>query len=246
MKESSLKIASGVPVLGTWISIGAPVITELASSLGFDWLLFDLEHGCYTEADILPNLQAVRGHQTANIVRTPSAEPSLIARMLDRGADGIMVPHVTSAALAESIVAATRHAPRGARGYSRTVRAYDYGLSVPDEVDAARCLVLVQIEDFPSVECAEEIAAVDGVDILFVGPADLTHDLTTRGLAARYDECLRKVARACQSHGKQAGILVRNPADIPFLKELGYTVLAADSDLGLLRKGYTETLKHRT
>jgi len=245
MKESSLKMASGTPVLGTWISIGSPVITELASSFGFDWLLFDLEHGCYTEADILPNLQAVRGNQTTSIVRTPSAEPSLIARMLDRGADGIMVPHVTSAALATAIVAATRYAPRGDRGYSRTVRTYDYGLTVPNEADAARCLVLAQIEDFPSVECADEIAAVDGVDILFVGPADLTHDLTTRGHAALYEESLRKVVRACHTHGKQAGILVRNPADIPFLKELGYTVLAVDSDLGLLRKGYAETLKHR-
>ena len=230
---------------GTWISIGTPVITELACSFNFDWLLLDLEHGCLTESEVLPNLQAMRHSNAAAIVRVPTAEPSLIARMLDRGAHGIMVPHVTSAEAAREIVAATRYAPQGQRGYSRTVRAYDYGLKPPEE-NSPHHVIMAQIENHAGIEAAEEIASIDGIDVLFVGPADLTHDLSARGMAALYQEGLSRVSTAAQKHGKKAGILVRDIKDIPNLKATGYSILAVDSDLGLLRKGYQESLKYCT
>ena len=93
--------------LGTWLSIGSPVIAELAAQCGFDWVLLDLEHGCGTEATILPQIQAIRGTATSAIVRVGAPHPELIARVLDWGAHGIMVPHVNSAAEAEGIVRAT-------------------------------------------------------------------------------------------------------------------------------------------
>lgn len=237
----SASIEKGAHSFGTWISIGSPVVTELASSFDFDWLLLDLEHGCLTESEVLPNLQAMRHSNAAGIVRVPSAEPTLIARMLDRGAHGIMVPHVTSAAAAKEIVSATRYAPEGRRGYSRTVRTYDYGLRPPGE-KAPHQIVMAQIENHAGVEAAEEIASVEGIDVLFVGPADLTHDLTSRGMPEFYPEALTRVSSAAQKHGKKAGILVRNANDIPSLKAAGYTVLAIDSDVGLLRNGYQKSL----
>jgi 2-dehydro-3-deoxyglucarate aldolase/4-hydroxy-2-oxoheptanedioate aldolase len=238
-------IASDRSVLGTWISLGSPVVTELASEHGFDWLLLDLEHGCFTEAAVMENLRAVRFPGPAAIVRVPSLDPALIARVLDRGAQGVMVPHISSPDEARALVAATRYAPHGERGYSRTVRAYGYGLRIPEDAASFRCTVMAQIENLAGVDCVEEIAAVNGVDVLFVGPADLTHDLTVRGSANRYEESLLRVARAAKEHGKAAGILAHNPKDIPQLKEFGYRVFALDSDIGLLRKGYEITMQAR-
>lgn len=238
-------LEKSAPSFGTWVSIGSPVISELAAEFGFDWLLFDLEHGCLTETDLLPNLQAVRGSDPACIVRVPTSEPSLIARVLDRGAHGIMVPHVTSADAARQIVAATRYGLEGTRGYSRTVRAYRYGSQIPGDGSIPKCAVMAQIENLPGVENAAGIAAVEGVDVLFVGPADLSHDLKARGQDSAYQDCLNKVAHAADAHGKQCGILVRNREDLPVLKAAGYTVFAIDSDLGILRKGYQETLRCR-
>lgn len=237
----SESIGKGSISYGTWISIGSPVITELASSFNFDWLLLDLEHGCFTESEVLPNLQAMRSSNAAGIVRVPSPEPTLIARMLDRGAHGIMVPHVTSAAAARDIVSATKYAPEGRRGYSRTVRTYDYGLRPPGE-KAPHQLIMAQIENHAGVEAAEEIASVEGIDVLFVGPADLTHDLTSRGTPDLYQDALTRVSAAARKHGKKAGILVRNANDIPGLKAAGYSILAVDSDLGLLRNGYQKSM----
>jgi 2-dehydro-3-deoxyglucarate aldolase/4-hydroxy-2-oxoheptanedioate aldolase len=104
---------------------------------------------------------------------------------------------------------------------------------------------MAQIENLAGVNHVEEIAAVDGVDVLFVGPADLTHDLAVRGAADRYEASLLRVACAAREHGKAAGILARNLKDIPHLKAIGYRVFALDSDIGLLRKGYECTVEAR-
>lgn len=235
-------IESGTRAFGTWISLGTPAVTELASRCGFDWLLLDLEHGCFTEAEILPNLQAMGNSAAAAIVRVPSLEPPLIARMLDRGTDGIMAPHISSAAEAISLVAATRYAPAGKRGFSRTVRAYGYGLHLPAGGSQPRPVVMAQIESLPGVTNAAEIAGVAGIDVLFVGPADLSQDLAARDMGDRFDECLQTVAEAARGSGKSAGILVRDLGDLPKLAALGYSVFAVHSDLGLLRGAYQQAV----
>lgn len=232
--------------LGTWLSIHSPVIAELAAQCGFDWLLLDLEHGCGTEESILPQLQAIHGTETKAIVRVGAPHPDLIARLLDWGAHGIMVPHVNSAAEAESVVQATRYPPRGTRGFSRTIRANGYGLRPIEDVRPP--LVMAQIETVEAVSRASEIAKVDGVDVLFVGPSDLRHDITYRGIVApkdhdkQYDECLLRVIDAANRQGKQAGILIRDSADLAKHRELGFTQIAVDSDLAILRKSYLQML----
>ncbi len=142
--------------LGTWLSIGSPVIAELAAQAGYDWVLLDLEHGCSSEASILPQLQAIRGTKTQAIVRVGAPYPDLIARVLDWGAHGIMIPHVNSAAEAARIVAATRYSPEGTRGYSRTVRVNDYGLRPIEQVRPP--LIMAQIETIEGVNHAGAIA----------------------------------------------------------------------------------------
>ena len=211
--------------IGTWLSLGSPVVAELAADSGFDWLLIDLEHGCGSEAAVLPQLQAIRGSKTAAIVRVGAPHPDLIARVLDWGADGIMVPHVSTVAEAEACVRAAHYPPRGRRGMARTVRATGYGLRSPDTTQLP--LLIAQIETIEAVENARAIASVDGVDVLFVGPADLQFDLKVRPeVAVRdYASCLREVATAAGAAGKLCGLLIRDAAEVGALRELGFTHL---------------------
>lgn len=223
--------------IGTWLSIGSPVIAELASLCGFDWALIDLEHGNASEAAVPDQLRALHG-ATQGIVRVGAPHADLIARVLDWGASGIMAPHVNSAAEAEQIVRAAHYAPRGNRGYSRTVRAHDYGLRAPESSPPP--LVMAQIETIEGVRQADAIGRIDGVDVLFVGPADLQQDLQHRVAAAPGDfaYCLETVVSAARATGKEAGILVRDLADVPRHLELGFTRVAVDSDLAILRKAW--------
>jgi len=225
---------------GTWITIGSPIITELVSIYKFDWLLFDMEHGYLTESSLLGNLQAVRNDEVKQIVRVPSFDPFLIARVLDRGASGIMMPHVSSSDQAKACVSSMRYPPIGTRGYSGQARCFGYGMSTPKDMKSMDPpLLLVQIEDYAGVMNAEAIAQVEGVDVLFVGPSDLKLDLSSRdGLTLEFTDAIRIVANAAKKCNKQAGILVKNVGDIPKYTQLGFSCLAIDSDLGILRKGY--------
>jgi 2-dehydro-3-deoxyglucarate aldolase/4-hydroxy-2-oxoheptanedioate aldolase len=224
--------------LGTWLSIGSPVIAELAAVCGLDWVLLDLEHGCGSEADVPEQLRAVRGGPTRAIVRVPGDRPDLVARMLDQGADGVMVPHVDRVAQAEQFVRAASYPPRGQRGVSRTVRAHDYGLRPLDGRPAP--LLIAQIETLDAVHEAAGIAQVDGIDVLFVGPADLQHDLAVRQptAGAGFENCLDRVVAAARAAGKAAGILVREPGDLPRRMEQGFTFVAVQSDVAILRDSF--------
>ena len=222
--------------LGTWLSIGSPVIAELASLAGFDWVLLDLEHGCVSEASLPEQLRALKGSSTRSIVRVGAPYPDLIARVLDWGADGIMVPRVESAATASDVVKAACHAPKGKRGFSRTVRATNYGLgSHPGEPH-----LMAQIETVAGVAAAPAIAAVEGITTLFVGPADMRHDLEHSSSLelTDYDSCLDQILGAARDAGKEAGILVRDSADLSRHAERGFSRLAVDSDLAILRQAY--------
>ena len=233
MSDSNPKLLS----LGIWLSIGSPVIAELASECGFDWLLFDLEHGCITDAEVLANLQAAKREGIKLIVRVGKLDTALIAKLLDWGASGIMLPHVSTPEQAEACVKAMNYPPLGHRGYSSSARVFKYGLDVRT---TSAPLFLCQIEDYEGVTNVEEIAAVGGVDVLFVGPADLKLDLSTRNphQTIPYEEALKKVSSAADFHQKQAGILIRNFSDITVLKQMGFSCLALGSDLGLLREGF--------
>jgi 2-keto-3-deoxy-L-rhamnonate aldolase RhmA len=235
-------------LLGTWLSTGSPVIAELIGLCGFDWVLLDLEHGSEPEAALPHQLRALRGSRTQGIVRVGAAHPDLIARVLDWGADGIMVPHVESAEQACEIVRSLRYAPRGRRGMSRTVRAYDYGLRKPQAPAAMSPLLMVQIETIEGVRNVRQIAGVDGVEVLFVGPADLSFDLEQRPAAAPgdYASCLDTILSAAKDAGKSAGILVRDTTQIADHQRMGFRYLAAESDLAILRNAYQHILSVRS
>jgi 2-keto-3-deoxy-L-rhamnonate aldolase RhmA len=228
--------------IGTFLSIGSPAIAELAGDCGFDWVLIDLEHGCESEAALPNQLRALRGSPTIAIVRVGAPHPDLIGRVLDGGAQGIMVPHVNTVAEAEHCVRAANYPPQGIRGVARSVRAQGYGLrQIADK--PPRPLVLAQIESAEGVENAAAIAAVPGIDVLFIGPADLAFDLKARQSSLRYDDCLVRVAQAARGHQKGCGILARHSDDLGKLKALGVDWLAVDSDLTLVREGFRKNLE---
>ena len=218
------------------------MVAELAAQCGFDWLLLDMEHGCLPEAELLANLRAISGHDVVTVVRVPTHEPGLIGRVLDWGADAIMAPHVESAEEAEALVQAMRYLPRGKRGYSRSVRAYGYGLSSPAAAVSPLCFA--QIESVRGIENVDAIAGVEGVDVLFVGPVDLRLSLSTEAETPSYEAAVARVVEAAREHGIAAGILIRERNDTDVFLEQGFTRIAVDSDVAILRAGFLATTKN--
>lgn len=225
--------------LGTWLQTGSPIVAELADLSGFDWLLIDLEHGCGTEAAVLPQIQVIR--HAAAIVRVGAPHPDLIARSLDWGAAGIMVPMVSTAEKATACVRAMCYPPRGDRGLAGMVRAFDYGL----HREMPKPVFYAQIETIEGVENARAIAAVDGVDVLFIGPMDLKLNLQSHPERAQLDyaACLREVAAAARESGKACGLLCRQTDDFDELQALGFTHLAIETDITLLRESYRNVIQ---
>ena len=225
--------------LGSWLQTGSPIVAELADASGFDWLLIDLEHGCGTEAAVLPQIQVIR--HAAAIVRVGAPHPEQIARALDWGAAGIMVPMVSTAEKAAACVRAMRYPPQGDRGLAGMVRAYDYGL----HRDMPKPVFYAQIETIEAVQNARAIAAVDGVDVLFIGPMDLKLQLQSYPERTQLDftACLREVASAAREAGKSCGLLCRQTDDFAELQALGFTHLAVETDIAFLRESYRNVVQ---
>lgn len=229
---------------GIWIASGSPVVAELASECGFDWLLLDLEHGFLSEAGIPGSLMAVKGSGCKPIVRVGGIDPVLIGRTLDWGAAGIMLPRVSRPETAKECLHAMNYPPLGMRGYTSSARAYGYGLRPPAEAGKApQPVFMAQIEDLEGVRNARAIAEVPGVDVLFVGPSDLKLNLSAFGSSMSFQNALHQVAEAAQAAGKQAGILAKDPAEADRMKKAGFSCIALGADLGVLRKGFEDLLK---
>jgi 4-hydroxy-2-oxoheptanedioate aldolase len=225
---------NGETLFGLFLDLGSPASAELCGSIGYDWLLVDLEHGAATEADLLGLLQAVEVGGSIPLVRPQSGERLRIGRALDMGARGIMVPRLDSADQAREAVTFLRYPPAGVRGVATRVRGAGLGVVSHGEIRRLndRVVGIVQIESIGGLRDVDSIASIDGVDVLFVGPADLTHSL---GIPGEFDHpdyraALEAVVRACRAHGKAAGILVYDTAVVPGLLELGFTFVGIGSE----------------
>ena len=228
------RLQAGETLFGTFAGLGSPVATELVARAGFDWLIIDLEHGAGTEAELLANLHAMGATRTAALVRPQSGERLRIGRALDLGAHGIMVPRIDLPDQAREAISFMRYPPTGTRGLALTTRGAGLGGLGHTDVQAigARLLGIIQIESPSAVEHAAEIAAIDGVDVLFVGPADLSHSL---GIPGQFDhgtylDALRHVAACAEASGKAAGILLRDAAALPRHRDLGFRFIGLGSD----------------
>ena len=225
--------------LGTFLSLGSPTVAEVCGKYPFDWILIDCEHGAGASEDALfRTLQAMGPTHAKKIVRLGEPSHAQIQHALDWGADGLMIPHVDTPDVARRALDSMLYPPAGRRGYSRSVRAFGYGTALPET--PPKPLLYAQIETAEAVANVDAIAAVEGVDVLFVGPADLAFDLKAHQSPLAFDDCLARVAAAAKATGKAAGILTRDDAQVADRLALGYTHQAVDSDLGILRRRYAE------
>ena len=225
--------------LGTFRSLGSPTVAEVCGRYPFDWILVDCEHGAGASEDALfRTLQAMGETRAKKIVRLGEPSHAQIQHALDWGADGLMIPHVDTPEVARRALDSMLYPPAGRRGYSRSVRAFGYGTALPET--PPRPILFAQVETAEAVENADAIAAVEGVDVLFVGPADLQFDLKARHSSLAFEDCLVRVAAAAKAAGKSAGILTRDDAQVASRLAMGYTHQAVDSDLGILRRRYAE------
>jgi 4-hydroxy-2-oxoheptanedioate aldolase len=226
---------------GTFLNLGSPITVEIAGLAGFDWLLIDHEHGPGGEDTMLHQLQAAAATPAFPIVRIAENDTARFKRALDMGALGVMVPYVSTADEARAAVAAMRYPPHGVRGVAKFNRGAGFGGDFEEYYLHAheRLVTVIQIETPQAVENIDAIAAVDGVDVLFVGPTDLSYNMGIRDQleSATFTAALRKVADAAKRHGKAAGILVHQNALVPKVRELGYTFTALGSDGGAVRAG---------
>jgi 2-keto-3-deoxy-L-rhamnonate aldolase RhmA len=240
------RLLAGEFLTGFWLNLGSSVTAEMAGLAGFDWVLLDHEHGPGGEETLLHQLQAVSATPASCLVRIAANEPPRFKRVLDAGAHGVMVPYVSTAADARAVVHAMRYPPRGMRGVAKLTRASSFGARFDEYFAHAHewLVTLTQIETTDALDNVEEIAAVDGVDVLFVGPMDLTTSMGIPGQYgdARFHDALGEVADAAKSAGKAAGILLLDAANLPLCRELGYTVVALGSDGGSVQAGLKNSL----
>lgn len=242
MTDIRSRVLGGETLLGAFCDLASPLSAELAGNAGYDWLILDLEHGASTEADLLGLLHAVETTPAAPLVRPQSAERLRIGRALDLGAHGVMLPQLQSAAEVRAAIPFLRYPPAGVRGVALRTRGAAMGALGHADVARVvneRILGIVQVEAPGTVADADEIAALDGVDVLFVGPADLSHSL---GVPGRFDdpvylEALRTVVAACERHGKGAGILLYDETVIARHLELGFRFVGLGSEGSFVSAG---------
>jgi 2-dehydro-3-deoxyglucarate aldolase len=233
-------LRAGQRLIGCWCSLGSPITTEVLGVAGFDWILLDAEHAPNDVLSLIPQLMALKDSASAPVVRPSSNGVVEIKRLLDAGFHNFLVPYVESADEAKRAVAATRYPPAGVRGVSVSQRSNRYG-SVADyfKVVNDHIAVMLQIESRAGVAAAAEIAAVDGVDGLFIGPSDLAAGYGHLGNPSHPEvqAAMAAVFAAAKSAGKPVGILSPVEADARRYLEMGASYVAVGSDLGVLRMG---------
>jgi 2-keto-3-deoxy-L-rhamnonate aldolase RhmA len=231
------RLAAGDTLVGAFANLGSALAVEAMGVTGLDWALVDLEHGGGHEAALLGQLQAAELTGMHALVRVESAERARAGRALDLGAEGVMFPRIDTPDEARAAIRLLHYGPEGDRGVATYNRACAFGTR-PQAIDeaGARVLGIVQIESPAAVANADEIARLDGVDVLFVGPGDLSHAMGIRGQFQdpAFRAALERVVAAADDAGKAAGILVGGAAAVRSAADDGFRMIGAGSDSSLL------------
>lgn len=235
------RLQSGETQIGLWLGLADPYCAELAANAGFDWLLIDGEHAPNDLRGMLGQLQAVAPYPSQAVIRPVIGDTALIKQLLDIGAQTLLVPMVESAEQARQLVKAIHYPPHGVRGVGSALARASRWNSIADYLDQAdqQMCLLVQIENRAGLANLDAIAAVDGVDGVFIGPADLSASLGHRGnpahpeVQAAIEEAIARIRKA----GKAAGILSADQTLARRYIELGAAFVAVGVDTSVLMRG---------
>ena len=235
---------------GLWQALANPVTAEICAAAGFDWLLFDGEHGPNDIPALLAQLQAVSAYQTHAVGRVTIGDTALIKQYLDIGFQTLLVPLVESAEQAAALVRACRYPPAGVRGVGSGVARASAFNRIPDylaRADGEICL-LVQVETVKGLAALDAIAATEGVDGVFIGPADLAAALGHRGQPghAEVQQAIADAFRRIAAAGKPSGCLSADETLARRYLELGCTFLAVGTDIALLARGSNDLAQRFT
>jgi 2-keto-3-deoxy-L-rhamnonate aldolase RhmA len=251
MKSNSLRarILAGQPVIGTMIQeVGTSFLVHALSNAGFDFVYVDMEHGRFGLETAVGLIQTIRLTDMVPLVRVPDNQYPLIARVMDAGAQGVMIPRVDTRRQAETAVQSVRYPPLGQRGLAVARGHNDYkrqdSLSFAQEANREN-LLIVQIESKCAVDNVDEIISVPGVDIALIGPSDLSQSL---GISMKMDhpvmvEAIEKVVAACKQHNVIAGLHVGDLKALRYWSQNGILLLSGSSDLDILLDGSVQLCK---
>lgn len=240
-KKLKQRLQSGEAVHGCWLNMGSAISSEIVGSAGFDWLLIDLEHGVGTESNLVYQLQSLEKSSTTTIIRIESFDAPRVKKVLDLGANGIMFPQIQHTDEAKLAISNMYYPPVGRRGLAKMIRATQYGANFDEYYNATldNLLGVIQIETLESLKHLDEIAALDGVDVLFLGPADLSLAL---GILGQWDhpdfiQAVEAIGRAAKNAGKSAGVLFFDVNQYEFYYNHGFRFLASGSDMVFVNQG---------
>ncbi len=230
------KLLRGEVTPGSFLGLASPMVAEIMASVGFDWLVIDAEHGPWDFGAIVEGIRAIESRGCVPLVRPWSHDPALLGRLLDAGAMGLVLPHVSTRAEAEAIAQSVRYPPAGHRssGVGRAAIADDYYAQINDNL-----LICPQIEDMEGVRNSREIMAVEGMDVLFIGPSDLAISMgRTRADAFNFPEHTEAIAQllaSAQANGKPAGTPVPNVATARRVIAQGFRMIDVGTDHRILK-----------
>ncbi|SDG41062.1 HpcH/HpaI aldolase/citrate lyase family protein [Microbacterium sp. 77mftsu3.1] len=229
------------PLAGIWVCSGSPLVAEICAGAGLDWLLIDMEHSPNGLESVLAQLQAVAAAAVTAVVRVPIGDVVTIKQVLDLGAQNILVPMVDTAAQAAELVAAVRYPPHGRRGVGSALARSGRWNRVEDYLaDADRHVSLfVQVETVEGVRNAAEIAAVDGIDGVFVGPSDLAASMGLLGAQTHPDvvAAVLDAFAAVRASGKPVGVNAFDPDAAQRYLDEGASFVLVGADVALLARG---------
>lgn len=245
MNDIRARLAAGETLYGTFLGFGSTLAAEACAIAGFDWLLVDLEHGGSDESALLHQQIAAEAHGVPMFARVESADRIRAGRVLDFGVAGVMFPRLDEPDEVRQAIRHLRYPPDGDRGVAVANRAYGFGLN-SSALDSANGKVIgvVQVESARALETVPEMAAIPGVDVLFVGPRDLSHDLGIPGQtdAPAFGAALRVVLAAAGRHGRAAGILAGDVRQAREYAAMGFRFIGIGSDSVLLARAAREAV----
>jgi len=227
--------------IGTFLGMGAPMAAEIAAVGGVDWVLFDLEHGGGSEDLIGPTVVAGMAYGIPTLVRVESMERIRIGRALDAGASGVMIPRIETPEQVSAVVKHMSYPPFGDRGVATYNRSAKWGRDLSGLTEKSKAACIIQIETLKALENVDAIAKIDGADLLFVGPLDLSFALgVPRDFKSpKFLEATAKVVAAANTNNKVAGILAADATAAATFIEQGFKFIAIGSDATLLAGAIT-------